>query len=138
MSVQFGRWNWDGQPIDPVYFDKVRAALAPYGPDGFRFCSQAAVGILYGAFHTTKESRRESQPFVCPSGCILTWTGRLDNRSELASLLQGSSAGEAANLAIVAAAYEKWGTSCFAKLIGDWALSIWAPNNHWLLLVSCF
>ena len=33
MSVQFGRWNFEGQPPDPDYIEKVSATLAPYGPD---------------------------------------------------------------------------------------------------------
>jgi asparagine synthase (glutamine-hydrolysing) len=39
-------------------------------------------------------------------------------------------------VAIVAAAYEKWGANCFAKLIGDWALSIWNPGNRSLILAK--
>ena len=35
-----------------------------------------------------------------------------------------------------AAAYEKWGTNCFAKLIGDWALSIWNPLGRSLILAK--
>ena len=34
MSVQFGIWNFDGEPPTPDYIDKVIGALAPYGPDG--------------------------------------------------------------------------------------------------------
>ena len=33
MSVQFGRWNFDGKPVDPDYLEKVKPVLAPYGPD---------------------------------------------------------------------------------------------------------
>src|SRR5208282_5548769 len=32
------------------------------------------------------------------------------------------------------AAYEKWNANCFAKLIGDWAVSIWKPAQHLLIL----
>ena len=41
------------------------------------------LGILYRAFHTTKESSDGSQPHVSPSGAVITWDGRLDNRAEL-------------------------------------------------------
>ena len=40
------------------------------------------------------------------------------------------------DVGIVAAAYEKWGADCFAKLIGDWALSIWNPLDRSLLLAK--
>ena len=70
MSVQFGRWNFEGQPPAPDYIEKVSAALAPYGPDSNESYSKGGVRILYRAFHTTKESRREKQPYISPSGAV--------------------------------------------------------------------
>ncbi len=32
MSVQFGRWNIDGKPVDRNYLEKVKPVIAPYGP----------------------------------------------------------------------------------------------------------
>ncbi len=136
MSAQFGRWNWEGQPPATDYFEKVSTTLAPYGPDTNESYSKGAVKILYRAFHTTKESRRESQPHVSPSGAVITWDGRLDNRAELISELRNVLAFDSTDVAIVAAAYEKWGADCFAKLIGDWALSIWNPVNRSLVLAK--
>src|SRR5580704_12608357 len=121
MSVQFGRWNFESQPIALDYIDKVSAALAPYGPDSNESYSKAGVWILYRAFHTTQESRREKQPHISSSGAVITWDGRLDNRTDVA---------------IVAASYEKWGANCLGKLIGDWALSIWNPRERSVLLAK--
>src|ERR1700690_3246276 len=114
MSVQFGRWNFDGQPPAPEYIDKVSAALAPYGPDGDESYSNHGVMILYRAFHTTKESRREKQPYISSSGAVITWDGRLDNRAELISELTDSLTTRTTDVAIVAMASEKWGAKCFA------------------------
>ncbi len=136
MSVQFGRWNWEGQPPAADYFEKASTTLAPYGPDSNESYSNDAVKILYRAFYTTKESRRESQPHVSPSGAVITWDGRLDNRDELISGLQDVLAFDSTDVAIVGAAYEKWGADCFAKLIGDWAVSIWNPSNRSLILAK--
>jgi len=136
MSVQFGRWNFEGQPPAPDYIEKVSAALAPYGPDSNESYSKDGVRILYRAFHTTKESRHEKQPCISPSGAVITWDGRLENRSELISELSGSLTNGSTNVAIVAMAFEKWGAGCFAKLIGDWALSIWSPVNRSLILAK--
>src|SRR6266403_1735691 len=130
MSVQFGRWNWEGQPPASDYIDKVSAALAPYGPDSNEAYSKGGVKILYRAFYTTKESRRETQPHICPSGAVITWDGRLDNRAELISGLRDSLTISSTDVVIVAAAYEKWGASCFAKLIGDWARSSRNPLDR--------
>src|SRR6266478_9029400 len=125
MSVQFGKWNFEGQAPAREYIEKVSATLAPYGPDSNESYSNGGVKILYRAFHTTKESHREVQPHVSPSGAVITWDGRLDNRAELISGLRDVLAFDSTDIAIVAAAYEKWGADCFAKLVGDWALSIW-------------
>jgi asparagine synthase (glutamine-hydrolysing) len=136
MSVQFGRWNFEGQPAAPDYIEKVSAALAPYGPDSNESYSKGGVRILHRAFHTTKESRREKQPYISSSGAVITWDGRLDNRAELISELSDSLTTGSTDVAIVAVASEKWGANCFAKLIGDWALSIWNPGNHSLMLAK--
>jgi asparagine synthase (glutamine-hydrolysing) len=138
MSAQFGRWHFDGIRPTPNYLAKVSAVLAPYGPDGGSSYSQGGVDILYSAFHATKESRRELQPCALPSGDIIMWDGRLDNRAEFISLLRDSLSQDSADVSIVAAAYERWGTECFARLIGDWALSIWSPKDRSLVLAKDF
>lgn len=136
MSVQFGRWNFEGRPPSPGYIEKVSAALAPYGPDSNESYSKGGIRIVYRAFHTTKESHRETQPHVCPCGAVITWDGRLDNRAELISDLRSGLTSDSTDLAIVAKAYECWATNCLAKLIGDWALSIWNPVDHSLILAK--
>jgi len=136
MSVQFGKWNFEGQPPAPDYIEKVSATLAPYGPDSNESYSKDGIRILYRAFHTTKESRREKQPRGSSSGAVITWDGRLDNRAELISELSDSLNNSSTDVAIVATAFEKWGADCFAKLIGDWALSIWNPRERSVLLAK--
>jgi asparagine synthase (glutamine-hydrolysing) len=136
VSVQFGRWNFDGKPVERDYVEKANALIAPYGPDGGSSYSKGNISILYHAFHTTKESRREAQPHVTSSGAILTWDGRLDNRAELIRQLRNVLTIGSTDVSIVAAAYEEWGKDCFGKLIGDWALSIWDANTRSLILAK--
>jgi len=138
MSAQFGKCNFDGKPVDPKELDQVRPILAPYGPDGERCFCKDNFGVLYRAFHTTKESRREVQPHVSASGAVITWDGRLDNREELIDQLGRTLPQVSTDVGIVAAAYERWGITSFAKLIGDWALSIWSPTKQSLLLAKDF
>ena len=138
MSVQFGKCNFDGVPVDPGDLDKVRPLLAPYGPDGEGCICKDNLAILFLAFHTTKESRREIQPHVSQSGALLTWDGRLDNREELIRRLGGGISVTSTDLEIVAAAYGHWGTDSLAKLIGDWTLSIWDAKNRCLILAKDF
>jgi asparagine synthase (glutamine-hydrolysing) len=136
MSVQFGRWNLDGKPVDCGYLERVGEALSPYGPDGGSSYCDTNISILYYAFHTTKEARVEAQPHSSASGAVITWDGRLDNRTDLISELCNTVTVNSTDVAIVAAAYERWGVGCFARLIGDWALSIWNPSNFSLVLAK--
>ncbi len=136
MSVQFGRWNFDGRPVDPDYLQRAKALLAPYGPDDSGSYFNGNIGILYHAFHTTKESRRETQPYIAPPGAVITWDGRLDNRADLIRELGGFLTISSTDVSVVAAAYERWGTDSFARLLGDWALSIWNLRDRSLILAK--
>src|ERR1700730_944635 len=136
MSVQFGRWNFDGRPAEPEYLAQAERMLAPYGPDDSGRYLKDSVGISFRAFHTTKESRSETQPHITPSGEVLTWDGRLDNRNELLLQLKDIPDTRSTDVSIVGAAYKRWGTASFAKLVGDWALSIWNPTDRSLLLAK--
>jgi asparagine synthase (glutamine-hydrolysing) len=136
MSVQFGRWNFEGEPPAPDYIEKVSAALAPYGPDSNESYANSGVMNLYRAFHTTKESRREKQPHISSSGAVITWDGRLDNRAELIYELGDSLTVNSTDISIIAASYEEWGENCLGKLIGDWAMSVWNPRERSVLLAK--
>jgi len=136
MSIQFGRWNFDGKPVDRDYLEKVSPLIAPYGPDGADSYSKGNISILYRPFHTTKESRRETQPHVSESGVVITWDGRLDNRPELIGRLGDLVTAHSTDVEVVSAAYEYWWGECFAMLIGDWALSIWNPHTRSLILAK--
>jgi asparagine synthase (glutamine-hydrolysing) len=139
MSVQYGKWNFDGKPVDPKELDEIRPVLAPYGPDGEGLICKKNLAILYRAFHTSKESRGEIQPYVSKTGYVLTWDGRLDNREELLGRLNDARLSRlSTDLEIVAEAYERWRTDAFANVIGDWALSVWDPKDQSLILAKDF
>ena len=69
---------------------------------------------------------------------VLYWDGRLDNRGDLLLLLADSLSGETSNAALAHAAYERWGTDGFVKLIGDWSLVIHDHVNRAIVLASDF
>jgi asparagine synthase (glutamine-hydrolysing) len=138
MGAQFGIWNQDGKPVDRELLEKVTSAILPYGPDGGDSCIKSGLAVLYRAFHTTKESRREAQPLVTPSGAVITWDGRLDNRAELICQLRDVLTNASTDADIVGVAYERWGTNCLAKIVGDWTLSICNPHERKLILAKDF
>ncbi len=134
MSVQTGVWNFDGRPVDRRLLGDFSESLKQQGPDG-EFCYiEGSVALLYRPFHTTAESRREKQPYFSRRGFILTWNGRLDNRSELIADLRSDLEAEPTDVAIVASAFDRWDKNCFCRIIGDWAVTIWKPEQRELIL----
>ena len=59
------------------------------GPDGESLYCEGPAALIYRPFHTTRESRREKQPYVSRRGFVVTWDGRLDNREELNRGIRG-------------------------------------------------
>lgn len=134
MSAQAGVWNFNGNPVDETFLDKLASAIDQYGPDGGNVYIDGPIAMVYRAFHTTAESRLERQPYVTDRGNVITWDGRLDNRDELIRQLWEKLTVDLTDVAIVAAAFQCWGTDCFRRIMGDWAMSIWTPRERELLL----
>ena len=136
MSVQAGVWNFDGRPVDSKQIDDISRFLKQQGPDGESHYVDGSVALLYRPFHTTAESRREKQPYFSHGGLILTWDGRLDNRHALIADLRSDLEANPTDVDIIAAAFDRWETDCFRRLIGDWAVSIWKPEQHELFFAA--
>jgi len=83
MSVQFGIWNFNRAGIAAECLAGIRAALSSHISEGKYEYSGTDIHLIHLPFSVTPESECESQPFVTPSGKILLWDGRLDNRQEL-------------------------------------------------------
>src|SRR5712692_1508843 len=133
MSVQAGIWNFDGRPVDPKQIEDISEFLKQQGPDGESRYVNGSIGLLHRPFHTTAESRCEKQPYFSHRGFILTWDGRLDNRPALIADLRSDLEANPTDVAIVAAAFDHWETDCFRRIIGDWAVSIWKPEQRELI-----
>ncbi len=136
MSVQAGIWNFDGQPVDRKLLENLSESLRQQGPDGESRYVDGSVALLYRPFHTTAESRREQQPYVSRRGFVVTWDGRLDNREVLMADLRSDLDASPTDLAIFAAAFDRWETDCFRRIVGDWAVSIWKPEQRELLFAA--
>jgi asparagine synthase (glutamine-hydrolysing) len=136
MSVQAGVWNFDGSPADPKQIEDMSDFSKRQGRDGNSRYVDGSVALLYHPFHTTAESRREKQPHLSRRGFVLTWDGRLDDRELLIADLHSNLEAEPTDIDIVAAAFDRWETDSFRHLIGDWAVSIWKPQQRELLFAS--
>ena len=133
MSVFFGIWNFDRHAANPELLIHVRRMLEEHAPDGTTLFVDDAVVMLYGAVHTNEEAKTERQPAVSPSGRLLLWDGRLDNRSEFAC-----SRATSADVQLVADAWERQGILCLPRLLGDWAIAVFGPHERRLFLARDF
>jgi len=133
VSVQAGIWNFDGSSVDSKLLADFSESLKQRGPDGESCYVGGSVALLYRPFHTTAESRREKQPYISRRGFFLTWDGRLDNRDELIPELRGELEADPTDIAIVAAAFDRWKTDCFRRILGDWAVSVYRPEQRELI-----
>ncbi len=134
MSAIGGIYSFADGIVDEGLLVALRQGLASLGPDGGGQFKSGPVGIVYSAFHTTKESRQEIQPLTSANGHSLCWDGRLDNREDLISILRDELRGDFTDAGIVMAAYLKWGIDFLPKLIADFALSLWDPSLRSLIL----
>jgi asparagine synthase (glutamine-hydrolysing) len=135
MSAQAGIWNFDGEKAPHNLLQRLSASMAQHGPDGELSFVSSGPTMIYRPFFTTTLSRLERQPFVSPSsGVAFMWDGRLDNRDDLLNELHEPNHPQQTDVSIVLAAYDRWGTECFCKLRGDWALSLWDPSQQAVIL----
>jgi asparagine synthase (glutamine-hydrolysing) len=133
VSVQAGVWNFDRKPVDRSLIAEFNASLRQQGPDGESCWADGSIALLYRPFHTTAESRQEKQPHITRRGFVLTWDGRLDNRDELMLKFRSHLEANPTDVALVGVAFDHWGTDCFRRISGDWAVSIWKPEQRELV-----
>jgi len=139
MSALAGILNFgsNAAAVDEYDLAKLGAALNSRGPDGGFDVASGSVGMSYRAFHTNRESSLEAQPLVSLEGHMLTWNGRLDNRDDLIRQVGANlpHTNTIPDVAIVMAAYLKWGKDCFGRLVGDFCLALWDQRLRVFYLV---
>ncbi len=136
MSGIAGIWNLDGRPLERGLLVRLNQTLAHRGVDGAGVWIDGPVGLACQLTVVTPESIGETQPRVSATGTVAVYDGRLDNREELLQLL-GDSAGvsaDAPDLDLILAVYERLGEGVFERLNGDFAVALYDPARHRLLL----
>jgi asparagine synthase (glutamine-hydrolysing) len=133
MSAIAGIFNRDGAPVARDDLVRMIATMERRGPDGFGIWHEGPIGLAYRKLATTPESLHEELP-LARGPFTLTADARIDNRDELLRLLDVPTA-EAATLSdgeLILTAFQKWDRACLAKLIGDFAFSVWDSQNQTL------
>ena len=105
--------------------------------DGSATFLDGSVGLGHGLMRVTREDAFDQQPlYDRDAGLVLVADCRIDNREEIALALDLDPATLAMmpDSAIVLHAFRRWGDSCAAKLIGDFAFAVWDAARKRLLL----
>lgn len=132
MSGILGIWNRDGRPVESALLASLSATLAHRGPDGEGVWVHGPVGLACRLLRITPEAATETQPLVHPSGAVLVFDGRLDNRGELLAMPEAPA--DTPDPALILAAYEASGDQFAEHLNGDFALGLFDPRRRQLLL----
>ena len=140
MTAICGLRHFHGKPDTARDCTRMQRALAIYGNDRQGAWDGGEIALGIGLSHLTPEDRLDRQPLSGSGRYRLVADLRLDNRTELASLL-GFSADEArvrADADFVLAAWERWQEGALDHLIGDFALAVWDTAEKRLFLARDF
>lgn len=132
MSAIFGLYQRAQRPVAREELQDMSDILAHRGTDGAGVWTERSVGLGHRMLWTTPESLKEGLPLdEKSSGLVITADARIDNRKELADLLEiKGSLAEMSDSEFILAAYAKWGEQCPRKLVGDFAFAIWDRKNQ--------
>ena len=137
MSGIFGVCRFDGVPVASEQLDAMRRAMEHWGPDGVRCWREGAAGFGQCLIADTPEASHEALPLYAEQGQFaFTAEARLDNRDELFEAL-GVGYPERTGMAdgeLMRRAYLRWGSECPSRLLGDWSLAAWHPQERRVFL----
>ncbi len=92
------------------------------------------VGLGCRIMRVTPEDSLEQQPLLSRDGqVVLVADARIDNRAELAALLELPGDQELPDSAYILAAYERWGEVTPSRLLGDFAFALWDGRRQVLV-----
>ena len=130
MSGIAGIVHNDGRDVSRALLEQVAAAAALRADDGIAYWADGPAGLIRFRRATTPEAIGERQPFPSPSGVVMAFDGRLDNRAELIALLgaSGESLRTSPDDEIVLALFDRVGDDVPRHLVGDFAFAIWQPG----------
>lgn len=127
----------DGSPVEPASVERMLAAMSQRGADGVDHLLSGPAALARQHLWETPEDVDQCQPLVDEgSGVALVFDGRLDGRERLCEALSvaptHSLSGPDARL--VMEAYLRWGEAFAERLLGDFALAVWDPRRHEMIL----
>lgn len=123
----------DGAAVESSEIQRMLHHLEHRGIDDQGIQIEGGVGFGHCMRWSTPESLNEKLPAKSrESSCLITCDARIDNRGDLIRDLWTSEERITAigDSEIILKAYEKWGTACAEKMLGDFVFVIWDPNER--------
>jgi asparagine synthase (glutamine-hydrolysing) len=137
MSALASLWHFDGRPDARLGCERMLVAQQRYGPHAAGYWSSGSVALGRRLMRLLPEDSFDRQPLIRRGHVVLVADLRLDNRDELARLLNiaQTSARLLSDADILLAALERWDEACLERLVGDYAFIRWDSIKHQMLLV---
>ena len=133
MSILWGLMKEHGASVEEDELRQLSAGTQRYATGQSAVFVDGRVGMGLQPYLSHARSVMEARPCIDAYGNVLCFDGRLDNLQELVELLDCDDA-KPSDSRIVLAAFQRWGEECFARLTGDWALSLWCKREQKLIL----
>ena len=134
-----GILNLNGEPIDPLEFDRFTDSLAPSRP-GWTWCPidrSACIGLGHRRLAILDLSENAQQPMSYENNRYwIVSNAEIYNFLELKKELGGYGYKfvSDSDTEVILASYARWGASCQLKFNGMWAFAIWDKKERKLFL----
>jgi asparagine synthase (glutamine-hydrolysing) len=125
----------EGAP-DPVLIKKMMARLAHRGPDGSGYYRDGAAALGHTRLAIIDASGGV-QPLCNEDGNLwISFNGEIFNYVEIKEQLIGAGHAfkTASDTEVIVHAWEEWGSGCFSRFNGQWAISLWDAKKRELIL----
>jgi asparagine synthase (glutamine-hydrolysing) len=128
---------WDGRVPEERVLRRMAAAIRHRGPDGEGTFRSRDVGLVHTRLSILDLSDAGSQPMFLPDRSLgVVFNGEIYNFIELRKELEtlGAQFSSTCDTEVILWGYRYWGTRCFSRFNGMWALALWDAQRHELIL----
>jgi asparagine synthase (glutamine-hydrolysing) len=132
MRTQMGKWNFNSSDSDQEWIERAKSRFLTDGIEWPNVFSSGGLSVVCCGIEPTQGRVSEK----LPDGSVVFWDGRLDNGPDLFRELGGMLDSKSSDSEIATAAFDRWHTDAFCKMLGDWSLVAWNPNDQSLILAK--
>src|SRR6266516_2477249 len=116
----------DGSGVPRSDVERMANVLKSHGPDRQKILTRANAAFVFCLHKLTPEDSFEVQPLLLADRFVMLFDGRIDNRSELGSILgvSGSELSSMPDSMLVMRLFDRWGGRAFERIIGVFAIIV--------------